>query len=115
MPHQNSTHDIVRDTDEMPWACAPQKGVSYKSLRFDQASGAGAVLIHMTPNSVYPSHKLHAGLDVLVLDGSLEIAGTTVTRGQYAFVAEGQTQTPATKDGCVLFATFAGRIENLHG
>lgn len=108
------TQQLTRDVEEMPWTCAPQRGVSYKSLRYDAETGAGAVLIHMTPGTTYPTHRLHAGLDVLVMDGDLEIAGTTLQRGAYAWLGSGVTQTPTTTEGCVLFATFAGRVENLH-
>lgn len=108
------TQQLTRDVEEMSWLCAPQRGVSYKSLRYDPETGAGAVLIHMTPGTTYPTHRLHAGLDVYVLDGDLAIAGTTLQRGAYAWLASGVTQTPMTTEGCVLFATFAGRVENIH-
>lgn len=101
-------------TDDMPWACAPTAGVSYKSLRFDPDTGAGAVLIHMTPDTTYPRHHVHGGLDLLVIDGEVEIHGQLLERGAFAHVPPGMTQAPYTSRGCVLYATFSGKIENLH-
>lgn len=105
----------VRATEDMPWACATTRGVSYKSLRFDPETGAGAVLIHMCPGTAYPRHKVHAGLDMLVLDGDLRIGDQTVARGSYAHVPAGALHAPTTTGGCVLFASFPGKVENLHG
>jgi len=101
-------------TEDLPWACAAARGVSYKSLRFDPETGAGAVLIHMCPDTTYPRHRALAGIDLLVIDGDLLVRDTRVTRGCYAHLPAGSEVAPYSADGCVLFAAFPGRVENLH-
>ncbi|MBM4342220.1 MAG: cupin domain-containing protein [Deltaproteobacteria bacterium] len=101
-------------TEDLPWQCAPTPGISFKSLRFDPDTGQGAVLIHMTPNSVYPRHIAHGGLDVLVVDGEVVWDGQTVARGGFIHLPPGTHSEPRTVGGCVLYATFSGKVENLH-
>jgi hypothetical protein len=105
---------FVASTDDLPWACAPARGVSYKSLRFDPDTGAGVVLIHMTPHTRYPQTLAHDGMDVIVLDGEATVAGHALQRGGFAHVPPGTVDQPATTKGCVLYATFSGRIEHVH-
>ena len=106
--------DVLFDTDALPWTCAQAKGVSYKSLRYEGESHSGAVLIHMCPETEYPENLVHKGMDILVLDGELTIAETALHRGSYAHVPAGARTAPTTREGCVLFVTFPGRVENLH-
>ena len=106
--------DVLFDTEALPWTCAQAKGVSYKSLRYEGDTHGGAVLIHMCPETVYPTNLVHKGMDIYVLDGELSIATSHLKRGSYAHVAAGAKTAPSTRDGCVLFVTFPGRVENLH-
>lgn len=114
MATYTSDRSYTADTDDMPWACAPTPGISYKSLRFDPETGAGAVLIHMTPNSTYPRHIAHGGMDLLVVDGEVAYVGRLVSRSGFIHVPPGTEHEPTTTTGCVLYATFSGRVENLH-
>jgi hypothetical protein len=111
MPHDAS---YIAASDLLPWSCAPAAGVSYKTLRYDRETGAGAVLIHMTPTTQYPRHRALAGMDVLVLDGDVQIQGERLGRGDFIHLPAGSQQAPVTASGCVLYATFGGRVENLH-
>lgn len=114
MATYTSDKSYTAQTEDMPWACAPTAGISFKSLRFDPLTGAGAVLIHMTPNSVYPRHIAHGGMDLLVVDGSVTYIGSLVGRGGFIHVPPGTEHEPTSASGCVLYATFAGKVENLH-
>lgn len=109
-----SLPDALFDTESLPWTCAQAKGVSYKSLRYDGDSHSGAVLIHMCPETAYPLNLVHKGMDILVLDGDLAIDTAALQRGSYAHVPAGAKTAPTTREGCVLFVTFPGRVENLH-
>ena len=106
--------DVLFDTEALPWTCAQAKGVSYKSLRYDGDSHGGAVLIHMCLETTYPQNMVHKGMDILVLDGELQIAHAALHRGSYAHVPSGAQTAPSTRAGCVLYVTFPGRVENLH-
>ncbi len=103
----------IHDTDDLPWRCAPTRGVSYKSLRYDPETKAGAVMIHMCPNTTYPRNIMHGGAEMFVLDGDVVVGGVALRRGCYTYVAAGCESEPRTTGGCVLFVTFPGRIENL--
>ena len=106
--------DILHhDTDDMPWTCAAARGVSYKSLRYDADSGAGAVLLHMCPSTPYPPARMHAGAEILVLDGDLELGGRRLGRGAYAFLPSQTESSPFSAGGCVLYVTYPGRVEGL--
>ncbi len=106
--------DVLFDTDALPWTCAQAKGVSYKSLRYEGDTHSGAVLVHMCPETVYPENLVHKGMDIFVLDGEISIATAHLPRGSYAHVAPGAHTAPSTREGCVLFVTFPGRVENIH-
>ena len=114
MSHAAHLPAVQFDTESVPWTCADAAGVSYKSLRYDGETHAGAVLIHMCPQTTYPEHLAHAGMDILVLDGDLSIAGTALVRGSYAHMQAGDRAAPLTRDGCVLYVTFPGKVENIH-
>ena len=114
MATYRADQSYIASTEDLPWACAPTPGISYKSLRFDPETGAGAVLIHMTPNANYPRHRAVAGMDLLVLDGVVHYSGTKVARGGFIHVPPDTVNEPTTEEGCVLYATFSGRVENLH-
>ncbi len=115
MATYRTDQSYIASTEDLPWACAPAPGISYKSLRFDPETGAGAVLIHMTPHATYPRHVAHAGMDLLILDGEVEYNGIRVRRGGFIHVPPGTENQPKTVEGCVMYATFAGRVENVHG
>ena len=102
------------DAGDLPWMCSETRGVSFKSLRFDHETRAGAVLVHMCPGTTYPRHRVHAGEDVFVVDGEVVIGGQAMGRGAYVWVAPGTEQAPQTEKGCVLFVTYPGLIEHLH-
>lgn len=114
MPKYAAGELHVASTDDLPWACAPTPGVSYKSLRFDPDTGAGAVLIHMTPNTTYPRHRASEGIDLLVLDGDVEVAGVSLNRGGFAHIPPQTEDAPRTRSGCVLYANFSGKVEHIH-
>jgi len=114
MATYTSNQPYIAATEDLPWACAPTRGISYKSLRFDPETGAGAVLVHMTPGATYPRHRAHAGMDLLVVDGEVDFDRQRVGRGGFIHVPPGTDHQPHTQGGCVLYATFSGRVENLH-
>ncbi len=109
---ENNSHFL--DASDLPWMCAETRGVSFKSLRFDHETRAGAVLVHMCPGTTYPRHHVHAGEDVYVVDGELILDERALGRGAYVWVAPGTVQAPRTDRGCVLFVTYPGPVEHLH-
>ncbi len=103
------------DADDMAWTCHPQRGVSYKSLRYDHGDKSGAVMIHLCPGATYPRYKAHAGQDIFVVDGELRVGASVIRRGGYVHVTAGSVEEPRTEKGCVMFVSFPGDVEHLHG
>ena len=100
--------------EDMAWSCHPSQGVSFKSLRYDHDDKSGAVMIHMCPNTRYPTYRATQGQDIFVVDGELLIGDERVRRGSFAHVTSGSTQAPHTEQGCVLFVSFPGAVQHLH-
>ena len=105
---------IHLDAEDMPWSCAPTKGVSFKTLRFDHTTRAGAVMIHMCPDTTYPRFTTEKGQDVYVIDGELIIDGQHVRRGAYTWMPAGEEHAPHSEKGCVLFVAFPGAVHHHH-
>jgi hypothetical protein len=101
------------EAEDMPWTCHPQRGVSYKSLRYGHADKSGAVLIHMCPGTTYPAYRADAGQDVFIVDGELMLDGQTMRRGAYLHIEAGSVQAPTTERGCVLFVSFPGNVQHI--
>ena len=101
------------EAEDMPWTCHPQRGVSYKSLRYDHGNKSGAVLVHMCPGTSYPAYRADLGQDVFIVDGELAIGDVTVRRGAYVHIEAGSEHSPHSDRGCVLFVTFPGNVEHL--
>lgn len=109
-----SDNQILLDAEDMPWSCAPTRGVSFKTLRFDHDTRAGAVMIHMCPGTTYPRFSTEKGQDVYVVDGELIIEESRVGRGSYAWMPAGREHAPTSDKGCVLFVTFPGAVHHRH-
>jgi anti-sigma factor ChrR (cupin superfamily) len=98
---------------ERGWRASRHPGVRFLTLRYDRESGAGAVLIEMAPGASYPRHRHTAGEDVLVLEGELIIGEHRLGPGEYLYAPPGSVHAPRSDKGCLLFATYPGRIEHL--
>ncbi|MHC5020644.1 MAG: cupin domain-containing protein, partial [Planctomycetota bacterium] len=101
---------IVRRTAKMPWRDTDMPGVQWKPLRYVAESGAGAVLLRMSPGCAYPPHQHEAGEHVYVLEGELIIGAERYGPGDYVY---GSIHAPRTESGCVLFGAFPGHVRNL--
>lgn len=99
------------DTDGLPWRETPYPGVRWKKLRFDEETGASAVLLSFAPGAAYGAHRHPAGEQYLVLEGSLVDHGQTWGRGAYVRHAPGSVHRPRSEEGCLLFVTLEAPIE----
>jgi quercetin dioxygenase-like cupin family protein len=103
---------IVKRTAKMPWRDTDMPGVQWKPLRYVAESGAGAVLLRMSPGCAYPPHQHEAGEHVYVLEGELIIGPEHYGPGDYLYSPPGSIHAPRTESGCVLFGTFPGHVRN---
>lgn len=96
----------------MPWRDTDMPGVQWKPLRYVAESGAGAVLLRMTPGCAYPPHQHEAGEHVYVLEGELIVGPERFGPGDYIYSPPGSIHAPRTESGCVLFGAFPGHVRN---
>lgn len=88
-------------------------GVEFCSLRFDKATGGGAVLLRMAPGCAYPAHRHTGGEDVLVLEGELIVGADRLGPGDFLYSQVDSVHAPRTETGCLLYASFPLAVVDL--
>lgn len=99
------------DSGELPWRETPYRGVVWKKLYYDSATGESAVLLRFEPGAAYGAHRHPEGEEYLVLDGSLEDGGETWGAGSYVRHPPGSAHRPSSREGCTLFVRLPEPIE----
>ena len=102
---------IYVDAAATPWRDSPYRGVRWKKLRFDPATGDAAVFLRFEPGAAYGTHRHPAGEQYLVLEGSLEDGARTWGKGSYVGHPPGSIHTPRSEEGCLLFVALPKPIE----
>ncbi len=87
-------------------------GITFQSLRYDQETKAGAILLRMAPGTSYPAHEHTKGEDVFVIEGELIVGTERFPAGSYLYSPPGSTHAPRTEKGCLLFSAFPGKIDH---
>ncbi len=108
-------HIVANFGAELPWRDTPHRGVRWKKLFFDPASGESAVLLQFEPGASYGAHRHPAGEQYLVLEGSLEDGGASYSKGAYVRHAPGSAHRPSSRAGCLLFVALQKPIEEIDG
>jgi anti-sigma factor ChrR (cupin superfamily) len=108
-----SDASLYVDGGALAWRDTPCKGVRWKKLHFDPASGESAVLLEFAPGASYDAHRHPLGEQYLVLSGSLEDGGKNYGAMTYVRHAPGSAHKPSSKSGCVLFVVLPKTIEKL--
>ena len=113
IPYTSPMSDVSQrvDSGELSWRPTAHDGVTWKKLRYDEASGQSAVLLRFEPGARYGAHRHPAGEQYLVLSGSLEDGEHTWGAGSYDWHPPGSAHAPASREGCELFVTLAAPIE----
>ena len=88
-------------------------GVEFCSLRYDKATGAGAVLLRMAPGCAYPAHRHTGGEEVLVLEGELIVGAERFGPGDYLWSGIDSIHAPRTESGCLIFSSFPAAVVEL--
>ena len=98
----------LMDTNKMPWEPTEWAGVSRKVLELvhDPKKGRETALLRFEPGARIPTHVLEDRMDVFVIEGTYaddhgEYGPHTFLRNQPGF-----RHTPASKDGCVIYAKW---------
>lgn len=113
MKRETMKQAIKIDSNAVDWIPTKTTGVSFKSLRYVRKTGEGCVLIRMEPGTAYPKHRHTKGEEVFVLEGVLVIGKTAYPKGTYIYSPPESVHHPRTEIGCVLLASFPGKVENL--
>jgi anti-sigma factor ChrR (cupin superfamily) len=96
---------IVMHTDDMTWEQTGVPGVAQKLLERvnDPEKGRETALIKLDPNTTLPAELLTERVDTFVIDGAYSDGGGEYGPRTFIRNPAGFTQTPSTKDGCVLY------------
>ncbi len=89
-------------------------GVYVKVLRFDEETQrAPAILSKFEAGASYPYHNHPGGEEILVLEGSCEIEGVTLSAGDYLYTPKNFKHGVRTESGCILFLSIPEEVEVL--
>jgi anti-sigma factor ChrR (cupin superfamily) len=105
------SESLFVDGARMEWRATPCKGVRWRKLYFDPASGESAVLLQFDPGAVYDSHRHPQGEQYLVLEGDLEDGGRQYGPLTYVRHAPGSVHRPRSRGGALVFVTLQQPIE----
>lgn len=103
---------VVR-TQDAPWdPMAP--GVSMKTLRSDQASGAATLLVKLDAGASFPEHNHPGGEEVFVLEGDIQLDQHRLGTGDYLYTPPGEKHAVWSQKGCTVFVVVPKPIEILN-
>jgi anti-sigma factor ChrR (cupin superfamily) len=101
----------VADGAALPWRDTPCRGVQWKKLYYDAASGESAVLLRFQAGATYDAHLHPRGEQYLVLEGELEDGGKRYGQLTYVRHEPGSAHRPHSPTGCLLFVLLSEPIE----
>ena len=89
------------------------KGVSFKTLRRDEASGAVTVLLRFEPGATFPAHRHPGGEEVFVVDGEVRIGGQRFSRGEYVYTEPDGVHAVSSEPGGTILVMLPKPVEIL--
>ena len=92
--------------DESGWQDTGVEGVAVRRLFLDEEAQRMTALFRMDPGSAYPSHIHEGSEECLVLEGSIQVNGETLRRGDYQRQPAGSRHgVTTTEEGALLLIT----------
>ncbi len=117
-PHSSRRAPVAPGIDlyrprAMEWRAMPgMKGISVKVLHRDPDTGTFRALLRMEPESVLPSHKHASVEEIMILEGSIEVAGVEAATGDFCHSEPGSVHQPIeSRGGCTFFLVGSERDE----
>lgn len=90
------------------------KGISVKVLRYDeQQQRPPTFMLRFEPGASYPYHNHPGGEELLVLEGSCILEGTTLYAGDYLYTPAGFKHSVKSETGCTLLFMVPEEVEIL--
>lgn len=85
------------------WEAIGIAGIFVKRLAVDAAARKATMLIRMAPGTSYPRHRHASREECFVLEGSLEVSGSTLRAGDFQVAEENSIHgVQSTETGCLL-------------
>lgn len=112
-----SITNYIKKSRQLEWqplleAGVNTKGIYVKTLRYDEPNTRPVTfLLKFNPGAQYPYHNHPAGEEILVVEGSCQIEGETLSAGDYLYTPPGYRHAVRTETGCVLFLIVPREVE----
>lgn len=111
--------DYIVKTATTDWKPLIEEGIDcsglyWMPLRYDEDGKRPlSFLAKFEANSIYPYHNHPAGEEILVLEGSCEIEGKVLHKGDYLYTPPNFKHSVQTTTGCILFFMVPEEVEIL--
>lgn len=111
--------DYIVSSENKEWQPLVENGIHYegifvKSLKFDKEKNRSTtILLKFELGAAYPYHNHPAGEELFVLDGTAEIEGALLNKGDYLYTPPGFKHSVKTATGCTLFFMVPEEVEIL--
>ena len=112
-------HDYIVKTTTTDWAPLQEEGVDctgirWMPLRWDEKQKRPlSFLLQFEAGSSYPYHNHPGGEELLVLEGSCELEGVMLRKGDYLYTPAGFKHSVKSAAGCTLFLMVPQEVEIL--
>lgn len=114
-----NVYDYLTRSSQIAWKPLKEKGVDtsgiwVKALRFDEEQQRPhTFFIRFEPGASYPYHNHPAGEELLVIEGSCEVAGAKLEAGDYLYTPPDFKHSVKTETGCTLLLIVPEEVEIL--
>lgn len=95
---------VIRN-QEIAWRESGVRGIRRGGL-WNGGEDVAAELCSMTAGSVYAEHEHAAWEQMLVLEGSIDVDGTLLGVGDYAFTVPGESHKVVAQSDALVFLSF---------
>lgn len=101
---------IFARSEEVEWEFSAP-GVSKKLLRYDEQTGALALLLKFEAGANYPLHNHPGDEEIYALEGDLRVGRHELKPGDYLYTPPEGKHAVSSKNGCLVFIRLSKQIE----
>src|SRR5262245_41625025 len=96
---------IFARSDEVEWehTASGVAGVSRKVLRYDQETGALAILLKFEAGASYPLHNHLGDEEIYLLEGDVRVGKHELKPGDYLYTPPEGKHAVSSQNGCLAF------------
>jgi anti-sigma factor ChrR (cupin superfamily) len=102
--HDDYSHRIVLNHNDLPWVPSPEAGVQRRMLdrRGDEVARATSI-VRYEPGTKFAAHTHDLGEEIFVLEGVFSDETGDYPAGSYIMNPRGSSHAPFSEIGCLLF------------